>query len=86
MAAKMALPTAGATATIGVSPAPAEGTSLRSMSTVSSSRRVGEAGHAVIGEARVQDLAVVELNRLEQGPAEAHYRGALRSGSSGGRG
>ena len=68
----MALPMAGAMATIGVSPAPAGGRSLRSSRTTSICGRVAEPRHAIPGEARVQDLAVVELDRLEERAAQAH--------------
>ena len=74
VARKIALPTAGAIATIGVSPAPADGRSLRSSSTISRAGTSPNRGTRYVGEPRVEDLAVVELDRLEQGAAEAHHR------------
>ena len=57
--------------TIGVSPAPADGRSLRSSRTISIGGHVGEARHAVLREVRVEDLAVLEVDRLEERAAEA---------------
>ena len=71
VAAKIALPTAGARPTMGVSPAPADGRSLRSRTTISISGDVREARDAVLREMRVEDAAVLEADGLEEGAADA---------------
>jgi hypothetical protein len=57
-AAKIALPTAGASPTRPVSPAPAEGRSLRSIEHDLNLRRVAEPGNAVLREVGVQNAAI----------------------------
>ena len=78
VAAKIALPTAGARPTIGVSPAPAEGRSLRSRRTTSIGGHVAEARHAVVREAGVHDPAV----RRTRSPRRARRRSPARSAPS----
>ena len=67
---KMALPIAGATATIGVSPAPAEGRSWIDQDGLES-RKVAEPRHAIAGESALRISPVVKLNRFERAPRRA---------------
>ena len=77
MAAKTAFAMAGAAAMIGVSPPPA-GRDVPVLDQVDvDPRDVPEAGHAVAGEARVQDLPVLELELLGERPPERHDDAAL---------
>ena len=72
-ASKIALPIAGAIATIGVSPAPAEGRSLRSSRTTSILGMSRNRGTRYFENSRVHDLAILELDRLEERTAQAHH-------------
>ena len=71
VAAKMALPTAGARPTRPVSPAPAGVMSLRSIEHDLNLRRVAEAGKAIALEVRIEDAAVGELDGFEERAADA---------------
>ena len=77
VASKMALPMAGAMATIGVSPAPADGRSLRSSRTTSICGRVAEPRDAIARKAGVGDPAVLEFDGLEERAADSHDHGAF---------
>src|SRR5436309_2500375 len=73
----MAFPTAGASPTNGVSPAPAEGRSLRSSISTSISRKIAETRHTVIGKMRIQNSSVLEVNGFEQSAASGLYHCAF---------
>ncbi len=73
----MALAIAGATAIIGVSPAPAEGRSLRCNRTTSIGGTSEIRGHPVRGERPVCDRPGDEVDRLEERTAKSKDRGAL---------
>ncbi len=71
---RTAEPMAGATHTIGVSPAPADGRSWRSRATTSIGGTSLNRGTRYLLERPVQQLPVGELERLEQRAAETLHR------------
>ena len=77
MAAKIALATAGATQTMGVSPAPADGTSGRSSRTTSIAGTSLKRGTRYSESDRVIDPSLREADPLEERAAETHDRRAL---------
>ena len=72
VASKMALPTAGAMPTIGGLARPRRRQVLAVEQDDLDLGRVAEPRHAVLGELRVEDLAVLEVDRLGHRPAEPH--------------
>ena len=77
VASKIAFATAGATATIGVSPAPAGATSLWSIRITSIGGTSVKRGTRYVEKRRVEDLAVLEVDRFEQRAPETHHRRPL---------
>ena len=71
------MPMAGAIPIIGVSPAPAEGRSLRSIRTLSITGISADLRHPVAGEAVGRDLVIGEIHVLKQRPADPHSDRAL---------
>ena len=71
-ASKMALPIAGAMATIGVSPAPADGRSLRSSRTTSISGVSRNRGTRYFENRAFRILPILELDGLEERTAQSH--------------
>jgi hypothetical protein len=82
LAARTAFRMAGAMQMIGVSPAPADGRSFRSISTVSSCWCIAETWHAVLGKARVQKTPVFEVDRLRRALRPIPERSLLPPDSS----
>ncbi len=76
VAAKMALPTAGARPTFPVSPAPAEGKSFRSRSTISICGVSLKRGRRYCGKRRIQDVAIGKEHLLEERAANGLHNGA----------
>ena len=77
MASKIALPIAGAIPTIGASPAPADGRSLRSSSTTSIGGVSLNRGTRYLRETRIEDPAVFKTHRLEERATDSLHDGAL---------
>ena len=74
VAAMIASARAGATATIGASPAPARGCPCGRAAPSSIGRTLLKRGDPILREGRVEDLAGVELDRPEERAAEPHHR------------
>ena len=77
VAAKMALPMAGAMPTIGVSPAPGRGHVLSIDQDHFDRRSIAEPRNTVLREVRVQDAPILELNGLKQRASDSHIIRAL---------
>ena len=77
VASKIALPIAGARPTIGHSPAPADGRSLRSSRTVSSTGTSLKRGTRYLDKRPFRDAAVFEFNGLKKRAAQPHDVRAL---------
>ena len=72
VASKIALPIAGASATRGVSPAPADGNILAIEQYGFDLWHVAKARDAITRKTRVRDAAAIERNRFEERAAQAH--------------
>ena len=81
----MALPTAGAMPTIGVSPRPGRWLILAVDQHGLEHGDIAETRDTVLGEARIQNLSVLKVNRFKQRPSDAHDVRALDLILSGGR-
>jgi hypothetical protein len=77
VAENMALAIAGATAIIGVSPAPADGRSGRSTRTTSMDGKSLNRGHPITREGKQPEPLALPGNGLEQRAAEGHHGGTF---------